>query len=139
MGQGDPLSPILFNCALEQIFRKLDWENKGVNINGKKISNLRFADDIILLSNSEDKLNDMISELAKEGAKSGLTISIQKTKKLANQEFQTKTLVYGEEIEPINEATYKGQNLSFDNRTDKEIEIRITKAWNKFWSLKKNT
>ncbi len=36
--QGDPSSPLLFNCALEEIFRLLDWGGKGLNINGKRIS-----------------------------------------------------------------------------------------------------
>ena len=36
----------------------------------------------------------------------------------------------------MNETTYLGQLISPTNRTDKEIEIRITKTWNKFWSLK---
>ncbi len=30
----DPLSPLLFNCALEEGFRGLDWEGKGLNISG---------------------------------------------------------------------------------------------------------
>ncbi len=35
--QGDPLSPILFNTALEEIFRNLEWKDKGLIINGKLI------------------------------------------------------------------------------------------------------
>ena len=31
--QGDPLSSSIFNSVLEEVFRKLSWENKGVNIN----------------------------------------------------------------------------------------------------------
>ena len=29
--QGDPLSPLLFNCTLEEIFRNIDWAEKGIN------------------------------------------------------------------------------------------------------------
>jgi hypothetical protein len=137
VGQGDPLSPILFNGALEHIFRGLKWEDRGIDVNGKKISNLRFADDVILLSSSEVELNEMIKELAKEGEKSGLTISVSKTKKLTNRENILETQLNGEIIENTNETTYLGQQISFSDRTNREIETRITKAWNKFWSLKK--
>ena len=44
--QGDTISPNLVNAALENIFRKLNWEGKGININGDFLSHLRFADNI---------------------------------------------------------------------------------------------
>ncbi len=47
--QGDPLSPIFFNCTLEEVFRKLEWEDFGINVNGTNLNNLRFADDVILI------------------------------------------------------------------------------------------
>ncbi len=53
--QGDPLFPNLFNSVLEEIFRKLDWEGKGL-INGQWLNNLRFADDIVLISSNMDEL-----------------------------------------------------------------------------------
>jgi len=37
--QGDPLSSNLFNCALEEIFRKMKWENKGIKIDAKYLNN----------------------------------------------------------------------------------------------------
>jgi endonuclease/exonuclease/phosphatase family metal-dependent hydrolase len=39
--QGDPLSPKLFSAVLEEIFRNLEFENKGLNINGTNLSHLR--------------------------------------------------------------------------------------------------
>lgn len=55
--QGDLMSPKLFNAVLESIFRNLKWDNCGLDIDGKRLSNLRFADDITLLSESKDELN----------------------------------------------------------------------------------
>ena len=46
--QGDTISPTLYTATLESIFSRLNWENKGVKIDGKCLSNLRFADDIFL-------------------------------------------------------------------------------------------
>jgi hypothetical protein len=31
--QRDTLSPKLFNAGLEQVFRRLNWDNKGITIN----------------------------------------------------------------------------------------------------------
>ena len=44
--QGDTLSPNMFNSGLEQAFKSLDWQDKGININGERLNHLRFADDI---------------------------------------------------------------------------------------------
>ena len=46
--QGDNFSPNLFTAALESIFRRLNWENKGVKIDGEFLTNRRFADEIFL-------------------------------------------------------------------------------------------
>ena len=65
--QGDTLSPVLFTAAVE-IFMRMNIE-AGININGVRLSNLRFADDIVLFAESEEQLKDMIEELNKEGKK----------------------------------------------------------------------
>ena len=39
----------------------------GININGVRLSNLRFADDIILFAESEEKLKDILEDLNKVG------------------------------------------------------------------------
>ena len=44
--QGDTISPRLFTNCLECIFRNIDWDNKGININGETLHHLKFADDI---------------------------------------------------------------------------------------------
>ena len=48
---GDTISPNIFKAAMEDIFRKLDLEQKG-NIDGEWLTNLRFADDVALTSTS---------------------------------------------------------------------------------------
>ena len=58
--QGDTLSPKLFTLVLEDIFKKLDWKDRGLNILGCRLNNLRFADDIVLLSDSADDVQSMI-------------------------------------------------------------------------------
>ena len=53
--QGCVLSPYLFNLLKEMIFREVDptW---GVSMGGKSLSNLRYADDTALMTESEIEL-----------------------------------------------------------------------------------
>ena len=46
--QGDTIPPKLLMATLESVFRRLNWENKGVMLDGAFLTNLRFADDIFL-------------------------------------------------------------------------------------------
>ena len=55
----DLLSTNLFTSVLEEIFKEMVWDDSGISINGDKLHNLRFADDIILLSRSIEELKRM--------------------------------------------------------------------------------
>ena len=78
--QGDTISPKLFTATLESIFRRLNWENKGVKIDGEFLSNLRFADDIFLCTETLQELQHMLQELSDESRRMGLKMNIAKTK-----------------------------------------------------------
>ena len=56
--QGCILSPCLFNLYSEYIMRnaRLDEAQAGIKIAGRKINNLRYADDVILMVESEEEL-----------------------------------------------------------------------------------
>lgn len=133
--QGDPLSPPLFSCLLEEIFRKLNWSDKGVSINGEKINNLRFADDITLIASSEKELEQMLEELNRVGREAGLRINPDKTKIMTSGR-QIEVLIENQPIENIKETIYLGQTISLENRMSKEIDRRISLGWKKFWQLK---
>ena len=78
--QGDTISPKLFTATLESIFRRLNWENKGVKIDGEFLSNIRFADDIFLCTETPQVLQQMLQELSDESRQMGLKMNITKTK-----------------------------------------------------------
>ena len=59
-----PLSPVLFNIFLEQITSDtLLNHHSSISISGREISNHRFADDIDLISGSNDKLQQITNSL----------------------------------------------------------------------------
>ena len=135
--QGDPLSPALFNCALEEMFRNLNWDNKGLRVNGRNLNNLRFADDIVLIATSLDDMITMIKDLSKASENIGLRINNNKSFILTNA--IQKDIEYEANKPPIvckENIIYLGQKLSFNEKTKHEVSRRIGLAWNKFWSLK---
>ena len=62
--QGRLLSPTLFNIFMERIMTEARHDHQGtVQIGGKTITNLRFADDIDALAGSEEELSQMAYKL----------------------------------------------------------------------------
>lgn len=133
--QGDPLSPILFSTVLEKIFDSLNWETKGMNIHGRRLTNLRFADDIVLVSQSHDEMQVMLNELMNECAKVGLLPNKDKTKVMTNCDNTRNLSIQETNLEYVNSYIYLGQVVSFVE-PEAEVNRRITNAWKKFWSLK---
>lgn len=69
--QGDTESPNLFISTFEDIFNRPDWQDKCILINGKGLNHLRYADDIVLASESGKTLKLMLKELEETAAKIG--------------------------------------------------------------------
>ena len=70
--QGGILSPMLFNLYAERIMREVGLEeaDEGIRIGGRKINNLRYADDITLLAGNEEGMKELIErvKIASENA-----------------------------------------------------------------------
>ena len=60
--QGCVLSPCLFNLYTENIFGAMNT-NKGIKIGGTAINNLRYADDAVLLAETEEGLQKILNEV----------------------------------------------------------------------------
>ena len=131
--QGDTISPKLFTACLEGIFRRLSWENKGINIDGENLNHLRFADDIVLISENPDELQAMLSDLNKESLKVGLKMNRSKTKVMYNDNTQRRVIKVEEEIiEEVQEYNYLGQVLKLTKDNENEVKRRIILGWKAF-------
>lgn len=75
---------MLFTICLAEVFKRLDREEKGIRIDGEYLSNLRFADGILLVSNDDDKLQNMIEDLNRESVEIGLKMNMLKIKIMLN-------------------------------------------------------
>ena len=110
--------------TLESIFRRLNWENKGVKIDGEFLSNLRFADDIFLCTETPQELQQMLQELSDESRQMGLKMNITKTKVMVVD--NTPINVNNVLIENVPGYVYLGQHYSLKEKNqDKEIQRRI--------------
>ena len=72
--QSSILSPCLFNLYTEYIIRnaELDEAQAGIKISGRNINNLRYADDITLMAESEEELKSLLMKVKAESEKSWL-------------------------------------------------------------------
>ena len=62
----------------------LDEAEAGIKIAGRNVSNLRYADDISLMAENEEKLKSLLMKVKEENEKVGLIFNIQKTKIMAS-------------------------------------------------------
>jgi hypothetical protein len=77
--QGDALSPLLFNFALEYAIRKVQENQVGLKLNGTH-QLLAYADDVNILGDNIDTVNKNSETLTDAGKDIGLEINIEKTK-----------------------------------------------------------
>ena len=79
------LSPCLFNLYAEYIRWnvRLDEAQAGIKIAGRSINNLRYADDIILMTENED-LKSLLMMVKEESEIDGLKVNIQKMKSMTS-------------------------------------------------------
>ena len=84
--QGCILSPCLFNLYAEYITwnARLHEAQVGIKTARRNINNLRYADDTILMAESEEELKILLMRVKEESEKSGLKLNIQKMKIMAS-------------------------------------------------------
>ena len=73
---------ILFNLNVEHIMQNfgLDEAQARINISGRNINNLRYADDTTLMEESKEELKSFLIKVKEKSEKAGLKLNIQKTK-----------------------------------------------------------
>jgi len=62
----------------------LDEAQAGIKIAGRNFNNLRYADNITLMAESEEELKNVLMKVKEESEKVGLKLNIQKTKIMAS-------------------------------------------------------
>ena len=74
--------PAYLTCLQSTSCKMLSWMKH--KLESRNINNLRYAEDTILLAESEEKLNNLLMKVKEESKKAGLKLSIKKTKNMAS-------------------------------------------------------
>ena len=80
----------------------MDEAQAGIKIARRNINNLRYADDTILMAESEEELKSLLMKVKEESEKDGLKLNIQKTKIMAPGPT-TSWQIDGETVETVRE------------------------------------
>ena len=148
--QGDPISGLLFLAVIEVCFRKL--VQKWSALNGRRkgqyiglviddpcqpLTNLRFADDALLISQSLSDARKMVDNLVDIAATYGLKFNLDKTKILATSRCPAGhvNLASGgcmEILGPDGSERYLGRRLCYNDHHQMEVRNRMGAAWSAF-------
>ena len=99
----------------------LDEAQAGIKIAGRNINNLRYAYDITLMEESEEKLKSLLMKVKEECEKIGLKLNIQKTKTTASGPI-TSWQINGETVGTVTEVIFLGSKITVDGDCSHEIK-----------------
>ncbi|KAG1662032.1 Kinesin-like protein unc-104 [Nymphon striatum] len=128
--QGDSISPQICTACLKNVLRCLNWTSKGIPINGERLTDLRFADDVVLFSESPQELQLMVEELRTTSNKVDLEINLSKTKVMFNRNVEVQPIMTGNvALDQVDRYTYLRQLISIHRDWEPEVRRRVALGW----------
>ena len=117
------MSPCLFNLYAEYIMRDagLEEAQAEIKIAGRNISNLRYADDITLMAESEEEPKSLLMKVKEESEKVGLKLNIQKMKIMASGPITSWEI----DGETVADFIFLGSKITADGDCSHEIKRRL--------------
>ena len=98
----------------------LEEAQTGIKIAGRNSNNLRYADDITLMAESEE-LKSLFINVKEKSEKAGLKLNIQKTKIMASSPT-TSWKIDGETVETVSDLIFLGSKITADGDCSHEIK-----------------
>ena len=99
----------------------LEEAQAGIKFAGRNINKLRYADDTILMAESEEELNSLLIKVKEESEKVGLKLNSQKTKIMACGPI-TLWEIDGETVETVSDFIFWGSKITADGDCSHEIK-----------------
>ncbi|XP_036145342.1 uncharacterized protein LOC118646472 [Monomorium pharaonis] len=132
--QGCPLSPYLFTLLLADIdekFEKGGWG--GIELGGKKIYSLAYADDVVLIAKDEEGMKGMMGKLESYLDGKKLEVNTEKTKIMrckrgGGRRKKINWRWKGKKLEEVNRFKYLGYTLLANGKQDGHVEERVKKG-----------
>ncbi|EPB66492.1 hypothetical protein ANCCEY_14417 [Ancylostoma ceylanicum] len=117
----------------------LNWDDKGLTIDGKKLSNPRFVDDIVLISDNTPEMNQLLNELNEAGKAMGLEMNTKKTQMMANQWCDDREVqLDGITLEEVDSYVYLGREGVRKMFTENK-QVEAVEKWPHQRRLEENT
>ena len=110
----------------------LDSAQAGIKNAGRKIHNLRYADDTTLTTESEEELKNLLMKMKEESEKVGLKLNIQNTKIMASDPI-TSWQIDGETMETVTDFIFLGSKITADGDCSHEIKRCLLPVREKVW------
>ena len=98
----------------------LDEAQVGIKTARRNINNLRYADDTILMAESEEELKHLLMKVKEESEKVYLKLNIQKTKIMSSGPI-TSWQIDGETVETVAELIYLGSKITAESDCSHDI------------------
>ena len=111
---------------------ELDEAQAGIKIARRNINNLRYADDAILMAESEEELKSLLMKVKEESEKASLKLNIQKTKIMASSPI-TSWQIDGETMETVTDFTFLGSKITANGDCSHEIKRCFCSLEEKLW------
>ena len=119
--QGCILSSYLFNLCTQWIMREILEENDGVSVGRTRVSNLRYADDTVLIAEDVPKLQSMIARVSSISKQYGLLNTNERNVFVTGKTSSTITITAdGRVLEQMKNYSYLGSEImeNCDSGTD---------------------
>ena len=102
----------------------LEEAQAGIKIAGRKINNLRYADDTTLMAESEEEIKSFLMKVKEESENVGLKLNIQKTKIMASGPT-TSWEIDGERVETVSDFIFWGSKITANGDCSQEIKSHL--------------
>ena len=112
---------------LKKFTIRLDGFKSGLQIGGRMVTNLRYAD-IILLATSEAELQELVDHLDRVSRKYSLLINVDKTKVMASDGIACRILIQNEQLEQVDTFLYLGFLITENDEHTTELRTRLNRG-----------
>ena len=128
--QGYNRSPLLFCANTEQVMREVELTESGAVIEGRSISNVRYADDTSLCGNSPQEINNIVHKVTYARRIILLNLNARKTKQMVvgYENAYVSIDVDGETIAKVNSFKYIGAIKISTGSCSEDIKARTGRA-----------
>ena len=134
--QGDTLAPYFFIICLDYVFRaSIDkitensfqlTKKRSRRYPAKTITDADYAEYIAILANTPNQAETLLHSLERAAAGIGLHVNAHKTEYMCFNQTGDISTLEGTSLKLVDKFTYLGSSVS---STEKDIDMRLTKAW----------